>query len=350
MEIQISGDIASEREESIRMVSESAAGVLKGDRQRARGLRFENGRFDAKKWAEMAETGWLMVRLPVERDGLGMGLSELCAIARAMGSELSPEPVVMAALVAPALPDTALSALLACDEVFLPAFCSYDQSLPVVENGTLNCRVEALHMAGHASGFLVQTESGAAFVRAEGVGVALDLQETHDGGHVGRLRLNKAPVELVNANMLRLRDEAAVVLSAQLLGIAEAAYDITLAYLKDRKQFGAPIGSFQALQHRMVDLFLELSLARAAVELAADCLDDGCNDTIAAWQASLAKARATRASQAIAQAAVQLHGGIGYTDEADIGLYLRKVMTLSGLLGSERFHRDRALSLGKVIQ
>ena len=350
MEIQVSEAMVSEREENVRMVSESAAGILSGDRQRARALRFADSRFDAKKWAEIAGMGWLMVRLPVEQGGLGMGLSELCAIARAMGEELSPEPLPMAALAAPALPGSALAALLACDDVFLPAFAVFGEAAPVIENRTLSGKVEAVPMAGHAAGFLVQTASGAALVRVGGAGITLDLQQTHDGGHIGRLHFDRAPVESLNTNMARLRDEAALVLSAQLLGIAEAAFEITLAFLKDRKQFGAPIGSFQALQHRAVDLFLELSLARAMVEAAAECIDNGCNDATAALQASLAKARATRASRTITQAAVQLHGGIGYTDEAEIGLYLRKAMTLAGLLGSERFHRDRALALGEVAK
>lgn len=350
MEIHVSNDTASEREENVRMVAESAAGFLGGDRQRARQLRFGKSRFDGKKWAEMAEMGWLMLCIPEESGGLGMGLSELCAIARALGTELSPEPVPMAALAAKLLPEAERDALLACEAVYLPAFARYGQEEPVIRDGRLSGQVEAMPFAGHATGFLVQTTDGAAVILAADSGVNLDLQESHDGGHLGRLRFENAPCVAVPAKMSRLRDEAAIVLSAQLLGMAEAAFEITMTYLKDRKQFGAPIGSFQALQHRSVDLFLELSLAQAAVDAASEQIDDGCDEVTAANQASLAKARCTRASQIITQAAVQLHGGIGYTDEADIGLYLRKVMTFSGLLGSERFHRDRALVLGEDAQ
>lgn len=347
MEIHVANEGPSEREESIRMVAESAAGFLNGDRSRARSLRFANARFDASKWAEMSEMGWLMLRIPAELDGLGMGLSELCAIARSLGSELSPEPVAMAAIIAPALPDGARAAVLAGTEIILPAYARYGKAAPTLRVGTLTGSTEAVPMAGHASAFLVQTDAGAALVRADEPGLHLTLQETHDGGHVGQLRFAQAKGEAVDADLGRLRDEAAIVLSAQLLGMAETAFQMTLTYLKDRKQFGSPIGAFQALQHRTVDLYLELSLARAAVDAAAEQVDDGVSNGAIALQASLAKARATRAAQIISQAAVQLHGGIGYTDEADIGLYLRKVMTYSGLLGTERFHRDRALVLGE---
>lgn len=347
MEIQVSELGESEREESVRMVSESAQGILGGDRRRARALRFGASRFDAAKWVEMAEMGWLMLRIPVERDGLGMGLSELCAIARAMGAELSPEPLPLAALIAPALPNAELKALLTCEKVFLPAFAPFGAEEAILSQGRLAGSTEAVPMASFAAGFLVQTREGAALVMADASGLSVNFQETHDGGHIARLTLAEVPAKPVPVAMNRLRDEAALVLSAQLLGMAETAFDITLTYLKDRRQFGVPIGSFQSLQHRMVDLYLELSLTRAMVESAAECIDNGCADSLAALQASLAKARATRASREITRAAIQLHGGIGYTDEADIGLYLRKVMAFSGLLGSEKFHRDRALALGE---
>ena len=345
MDVAITDKSADEREESVRLITESAAGVLQGDRARSRRLRLTAPGFDAAKWAELAAHGWLMLRLPEDRDGLGMGLCELCAIARAMGAELCPEPIAMAALIAPALPDAALALLLTCEEITLPAFAAYDAAPPTLSGGTLTGMIAAIPYAGGADAFLVQTASGGALVRADAPGLALTRHPSHDGGHLGRLTFAATPAMAISADMDRLRDEAALVLSAYLLGIAETAFDITLTYLKDRRQFGQPIGAFQALQHRTVDLFLELALMRAAVEAAANALDDGAP---AARFVSLAKARATLGARTITQAAIQLHGGIGYTDEADIGLYLRKAMTLSGLLGSEQFHRHRALALSEA--
>ena len=345
MDVAITDTSADDREESVRLITESAAGVLKDDRRRARSLRLTAPGFDAAKWADLADQGWLMLRLPEDRDGLGMGLCELCAIARAMGAELCPEPIPMAALIAPALPDAALASLLSCAEITLPAFAAYDGVAPILSGGTLTGRIEAIPYAGAADAFLVQTGTGGALVRADAPGLVLTRHPTHDGGHLGTLNFAATPAMAITADMDRLRDEATLVLAAQLLGIAETAFDITLTYLKDRRQFGQPIGAFQALQHRTVDLVLELALMRAAVEAAANALDDGAP---AARFVSLAKARATRGARAITQAAIQLHGGIGYTDEADIGLYLRKSMTFAGLLGTEQFHRHRALSLSEA--
>jgi hypothetical protein len=123
-------------------------------------------------------------------------------------------------------------------------------------------------MAG-ADAFVVQTITGAALVRAGAGGVVLQARDSHDGGHLGFLTFEGAAATAIAADMASLRDQAALVLSGQLLGIAETAFDITLAYLKDRRQFDQPIGAFQALQHRMVDLYLELTLMRAAVDSAA---------------------------------------------------------------------------------
>ena len=349
MDVTVTDQGSDEREERMRMVAESAKGVLKSDRNRARALRFTHPGFDLVKWAALAEQGWLMLRVPESWDGLGMGLSELSTIARAMGGELTPEPIAMAALIAPDLPDDDLAAVLACEAVVLPAFAPYRAEPPHLRDGRLTGSVEPVPYAAGASHFLVQTSDGAALVEASADGFRISIRESHDGGHLGTLILDSVPAKHVQSDMVRLREEAALVLSAQLLGIAESAFDITLTYLRDRKQFGHAIGTFQALQHRAVDLFLELNLMRASMEAAAAALDSGAVDDDAERAVSLAKARATRGVHLITQAAIQLHGGIGYTDEADIGLYLRRAMTVGGLLGSEAFHRNRALRLSEEL-
>jgi len=348
MDITITATDPDEREESVRLIAESAAGVLRGDRARARRLRFGTPPIEPGKWAKLAEQGWLLSRLSEDRGGLGMGLSELCSIARAMGAELTPEPMPMACLIAPALPDDTLEAVLECREIVLPAFACHEGALPVLNAGRLTGTTDPVPLAGVADAFVVQTSTGAALVRASASGLALQTRASHDGGHLGFLSFDGAAATALAVDLAAVREQAALILSAQLLGIAEAAFEITLAYLKDRRQFDRPIGAFQALQHRMVDLYLELALMRAAVEAAATALDDGTTDDAAALAVSLAKARSTKGAQAITQAAIQLHGGIGYTDEADIGLYLRKAMTLAGVLGTEAFHRARALTLSKV--
>jgi alkylation response protein AidB-like acyl-CoA dehydrogenase len=139
-------------------------------------------------------------------------------------------------------------------------------------------------------------------------------------------------------------DVAAIAVSAQMVGAAQAALDMTVEYLKIRQQFGVAIGTFQALQHRAAKMFIELELTRSAVIGAAAAVDAG-SDELARY-ASLAKARACETLSLIAHEAIQLHGGIGVTDEHDIGLYLKRWRGDDALLGDASWHRQRWAELG----
>ena len=125
----------------------------------------------------------------------------------------------------------------------------------------------------------------------------------------------------------------------------EAAFALTLDYLKTRQQFGKIIGTFQALQHKAADTKLHIALSRAAVEQAAAALDAGVNGDEAAAMVSRAKARASEGAMLVGQACVQLSGGIGYTDDYDVGLYLRKAMVLAPMFGGAALHRARFMAL-----
>jgi alkylation response protein AidB-like acyl-CoA dehydrogenase len=138
-----------------------------------------------------------------------------------------------------------------------------------------------------------------------------------------------------------LLDEAILAQAAYLLGVSERAFELTLDYLRVRTQFGQPIGSFQALQHRTTDIKIELELTRAAVLAAARRMDMGVEATLRAASVSRAKARAAQLAMLVACEAIQMHGAIGFTDEADIGLFARKAMTEAGHFGSARVHRTR---------
>jgi len=131
--------------------------------------------------------------------------------------------------------------------------------------------------------------------------------------------------------------------AAELVGVAAGASDMTFEYLKQRKQFGKLIGEFQALQHRAAHLYGEVEIARAAVLKAAQLLDAG--DAQAELMVSVAKAKAGRVSTLAVQEGVQMHGGIGMTDEHDIGLYMKRDAVLSELFGSPRYHSARVAEL-----
>jgi acyl-CoA dehydrogenase len=138
-------------------------------------------------------------------------------------------------------------------------------------------------------------------------------------------------------------DRATVGLCAEMLGNMRATFEMTLEYLKTRKQFGVPIGSFQALKHRAAKVYVELELARSAVLGAATALDNAAADARAL--VSVAKARCSDAAVLTGYEGVQMHGGIGMTDEHDIGLYLKRMRGSEMTFGDAAWHRDRFASL-----
>ena len=141
-------------------------------------------------------------------------------------------------------------------------------------------------------------------------------------------------------------EHAMTAASAELLGVMDSALTLTLEYLRTRVQFGKPIGSYQALQHRAVDLYIQKELSRAALAAAIATLDDPtCTPERRATAASGVKARASQAALAICNEALQMHGAIGFTDEYDLGLYLNRALVLSAWLGNASAHRRRYSSL-----
>lgn len=128
-------------------------------------------------------------------------------------------------------------------------------------------------------------------------------------------------------------------LAAELLGIAQEAFERTVAYMQERKQFGVVIGSFQALQHRAAHMFSELELVKSVVLKALLALDEG--DEEAPALVSLAKAKTCEVAELITNEAVQLHGGMGMTDEFDLGLFIKRARVVQQLLGDYRYHADR---------
>ncbi|MBN8909810.1 MAG: acyl-CoA dehydrogenase, partial [Rhodospirillales bacterium] len=192
-----------------------------------------------------------------------------------------------------------------------------------------------------ADAFLVTVPDGLALVDRSASGVRLETVQTQDGGTMGTLTLEDAPAEALPGDATEALEVATLATSAYLLGVMDRVFGITLDYLRTREQFGRKIGSFQALQHRSADLKIQVALTRAVVEAGAAALDR--TRAPAARQAivSRVKARASEAASLVTRACIQLHGGIGYTDAADPGLFLRKMMVLSPAYGSAALHRAR---------
>jgi alkylation response protein AidB-like acyl-CoA dehydrogenase len=338
-----------ERAERIRMIRDSARAIVTpDDLARVRALRYHEPGFDRATWREICRLGWVGLRVPEDAGGSGLGMREYCALAEECGAGLLPEPLIACALAARVLTGKPLAHTLAGDMIVLPAWQEHPHALTPVGDTSLrddrvNGRKILVPMAAGGDAFVVTTDDGLALVAREAV--TITVERTQDGGHYGTLSLDRAPAQPLTGDLAEPIEEATLATAAYLLGVMERAFAVTLGYLKTRQQFGRPIGSFQALAHRAADLKIQIALTRASVEAAADTLDGSAPPATRRAAVSRAKARASDAAMRVTREAIQMHGGIGYTDEYDVGLYLRKAMVLASLYGGAALHRRRYAEL-----
>ncbi len=340
-------DQAGELSGSLSMIRDSAAALVpRGDLRRIRALRFESPGFDRAAWRQICALGWLGLTLPESAGGSGFGMRAFVALAEELGTGLVPEPLIPAAMAARVLTGPLLATVLAGESIVIPAWQERPNSLAtdedtILEGNRLTGRKLFIPMAGGADLFLISAREGLALLARDAPGATLSLERTQDGGFLGTLTLERAPTTPVPGDFSRALEEASLTTAAYLLGVMSRAFAITLDYLCTRVQFGRPIGAFQVLRHRAADLKIQLELSRASIEAAAAMLDSDAPLPLCRAAVSRAKARASDAALLITRQAIQLHGGIGYTDEHDIGLFLRKAMVLANLYGSAALHRAR---------
>ncbi len=349
-------EAVEEQTERVRMIRDSAGAIATpDDLKRVRALRYREPGFDRAVWRQMCELGWVALRVPEAAGGSGLGMREYCALAEECGAGLLPEPLIPCSLAARVLAGAELERLIAGDTIIIPAWQERANSLALHGDtvlrdiGTNTLRLSGrkvfVPMAAGADAFLVSTNGGLALVARDAAGVSLAVDQTQDGGNYGTLTFDDAPATPVAGDLAEAVEEATLATAAYLLGVMERAFAMTLTYLKTRQQFGKPIGSFQALAHRAADLKIQVALTRASVEAAAATLDTSSIAAVRHAAVSRAKARASDAAMRITREAIQMHGGIGYTDEYDVGLYLRKAMVLANLFGSAALHRARYAEL-----
>lgn len=349
-----------DRAESIRMIRDSAAAVAPpgGDLKRVRDLRWQDPGFDAGLFRQMGEMGWIGLRVPEALGGAGLGVSEMCALAEELGAGLVPEPLIPAALSAQLLAAAGgkgpLPVLLAGEVVVLTAWQERADTLEVP--GSTDAPRRFLPMAAGADFFLLPVREGGrlALYELPAARCVPTIERTQDGGNIGTLQpaMHEATklADDIGEALAAALDEAALVTGAYLLGGMERAFAMTLDYLKTRQQFGKVIGSFQALQHRTADLKMQLALTRASIESAAAALDAGAAGDARRAAVSRAKARSAEASLRVQRECIQLHGGIGYTDDYDVGLFLRKAMVLANQYGSAALHRRRFMATSPEVE
>jgi len=342
------------------------------DIARVRRLRDSTEEYERSVWAEMAQLGWLGVLISEEHGGLGLGLAEAAIIAEGLSRSLAPEPYTASAVLAAGamaqsdnerLKSTLLAEVAAGKTI--PALAWQEQAgVDTTHVATHAARFEGgYRLNGHkrfisgaagADGYIVTAgeDAGPAlfWIPHDVPGATLRLEKLADGRHFGTLSLSDVMVSRENrlasgvhaqSALERTLDNARVIASAELYGVMSRALEMTIDYLKTRVQFGKPIGSFQALQHRAVDLYVQQQLASAALEHVIAAMEHESDPRLRSALASRAKARCAEAALTITRAAIQLHGAIGFTDEYDAGLYLKRAMVLAAWLGGPTWHRRR---------
>jgi alkylation response protein AidB-like acyl-CoA dehydrogenase len=338
-----------EARERLELIRDSAASVVPSNAgaARARALRFAQPGFDVALWKQMCGLGWAGLRVPEERGGTGFDVAAMCAVAQQIGASLSPEPFIAVAAAAQVLKGDWLDQVMSGDKLVVPAWMERAHDLDFTgrtqfRNGKVNGTKRLVAAALAADGFVVTTPEGLAFVRRDALGVTVNSLGLHDGGFCGDVVFADAPGEAIAGSFEAVFEEAALANATYLLGAMETAFEVTLAYMTVRKQFGKAIGSFQGLQHRAVDLKIQIELTRAVVNNAAAVLDNPSTPAVERRAlVSRAKMRAGDAAMRVAQEAVQFHGAMGMTDECDIGLYARKILAVHNDWGSTVAHRQR---------
>ncbi|OWV41372.1 acyl-CoA dehydrogenase family protein [Mameliella alba] len=339
------GSMNEDWQENARMIVESARAVVPADGalDRVRKARFDGAGFDRAVMQQAAELGWPLMWIGEEAGGLRLGLRETCALMEVLGRGLVPEPVLSTMMAGALLQEALPESVMTGEAVILTAWQDVTGALDWqggAKGDLLTGTKINLRGTVEADLFAIVTDAGLAVVPRSAEGLTIETAETLDGGTMDRLHMAGVAAEFLPcARIEAVLQDATLAHSAYLLGLADRALEITLDYLRVRKQFDRPIGSFQSLQHRATEMKIQLELTRAAIAATARRFDTGADAATRAAGAARCKLRAAELAMLVAREAVQMHGAMGITDEADIGLFVRKAMTEANLFGSPRLQR-----------
>ena len=338
-----------------------------------RKLRDDNyNQFDSDLWKEMVEMGWTALTIPEEYNGLNFGYVGLGQVIEEMGRKLTVSPMTSTVLVSTSMISMSKNDVLKSklfDEIMngnkLCTLAHEESShhspnidLSIISNNNekfiLNGKKRFV-IDGSISDYLIvsaNSESNGSLelivIDSKSKGITFNNKVHMDSKIYSDITFNN--VEFSKDNFLsadsdgqkmlnKTLDIACVGLAAEMLGIIQQAFDMTMQYLKEREQFGVKIGSFQALQHRSAIMFGEIELCKSIVLKALQAIDS--NDKNLSELASLAKSKLGLTSKLVTNEAVQMHGGIGVTDDADIGFFLKRVRVSQRIFGDSNYHLDR---------
>lgn len=342
-------------------IQEALRGTLADTMPSDRLHRFVDGEgdFDRESWDALMALGLGGMALPEEAGGTGLGLLDLALAIEALGQGAVAGPVVEHVLAGLAIHrcenadvrQAWLGKLAAGEAVATLAFGGEwvpDSWNVALTGGKANGSVRFVSGAAAASLFVVGTIGGGLALVEAGEGVAITPVRSADRTRrLSTLALDGAPAtslfEAGDRAAAKLFDAALVLAAAAALGSAQYCVDLSLAYAKEREQFGQVIGRFQALKHQLATMALEVEPSRALVWYAAYAQDAGLADAPRA--AAMAKAHMADRFVSVARAAVAAHGGIGYTWEYDLGIWFRRSLFDRAYLGSPATHRARAADM-----
>lgn len=326
------------------------------DTEFRRKLRQSEDGYDRARWSELAELGLIALAAPEESGGMGGSPIDLAVIAEALGAGIAPDPwlengVFPARLLAAGGAHDMLEQVLSGAQIVAVAHAERDQRYTLAasavtaqpsSDGFVLSGEKTLILGGAMADAVIVTavlngETTAFLIPANSEGVDRRAYRIADGSAACELRLNQcavpaeAKLDLDLAAIERIISDMRLLAAAEILGLGTRLFNDTLTYVKEREQFGVAIGSFQALQHRLVNCYAAIEQARSMVYRAA--LADRDND--GDWQRAAAGAKAYLAEQVdlVAREAVQMHGGMGITDELSIGHAMKRVMLLGKLFG-----------------
>jgi alkylation response protein AidB-like acyl-CoA dehydrogenase len=335
-----------------------------------RKLRDDNDRdgFSRDLWRQIAELGWTGFLVSEEDGGSAFGMTGLAQVMEAAGRTLAATPLLSTALLGASLLSQGgtddqktefLQPLLAGEHIFALALEEGTRHAPTqiavtAEPDGAGYRLNGTKtfvLDGHIADTLIvvaKTDGGLTLFLVPGdaaVRTRLTMVDSRNAALIRLENVSVSPDAVLGpvgggGDLLDLAlDRARLGLAAEMLGSAQEAFDRTVQYLKDRKQFGVAIGSFQTLKHRAATMFCEVEMTRSAVLAAALALDQNSND--AAALVALAKAKANETLYLCGNDGVQMHGGIGMTDEHEIGFFMKRSRVAQASFGDTRFCRDR---------
>jgi len=345
----------------------------RADVARARRLHAGGAECDRDFWRALADMGWLGIAVPERFGGMGLGLREATIVAEGLARALVPEPFTATAVLAVSLIEGGDSEPLKQELLpriaagsLVPAVAWQERAgeldpaaidavaVPFEGGFRLSGAKRFIAAAAAADGFVVSArcadDLALFWVSADAAGARLTTHRLADGRASGTLVLSDAMVTregmvaspvVARAALARALDRATVVAGAELVGVMTRTLELSLDYMRTRVQFGKPIGAFQALQHRAVDLYLQQELATAVLAEGVRDLETIADDRARAALASRVKARASEAALRVTREAIQIHGAIGFTEDCDVGLYTKRAIVLSAWLGNATAHRRR---------